>query len=107
MGENLPEKSVNELKESKSTLKEIIEEFSESNSIIDMGSHIIVPKEDFKHLKESQKKYKTLFELSPTYTILLDLDGTIKNVNKKAEEFTGLSREKLIGMHFTDLNFFA
>ncbi len=105
MGENLPDKTVNELKESKNTLKEILETFSESNSIIDVGTHIIVPKKDFESLKESQKKYKTLFELSPTYTILLDLDGTIKNVNKKAEEFANIPREKLVGMHFTELGF--
>ena len=105
MGENLPEETVNKLKEIINTFNGIHEASNELDSIINIGSHVIVPKEDFESLKESQKKYKTLFELSPTYTILLQLDGTIKNVNKKAEEFAGISREKLIGMHFTELNF--
>ena len=105
MGENLPEETVNELKKSKNTFKEIIEAFPESNFIMDMGSHVVIPKKDFQSLKESKEKYETLFELSPTYTILLGLDGTIKSVNKKAEEFAGIPREKLIGMHFTELNF--
>lgn len=105
MEKNSTKKTLNEIKGSKNTLKEIIESFPESDSIIDMGSHVLVPKEDFESLNESKEKYKTLFELSPTYTILLELDGTIRNVNKKAEEFARIPREKLIGMHFNELNF--
>ncbi|MEN6292885.1 MAG: PAS domain S-box protein [Methanobacterium sp.] len=105
MGENSPEKTLSELKESKNILKELIRSSSKSKSIIDMGSHVIIPKQTFESLKESQKNYKTLFELSPTYTVLLGLDGTIKNFNKKTEEFAGVPREKLIGMRFTELDF--
>lgn len=105
MGENSPKKTLNELKESKNILKELIRSSSKSKSIIDMGSHVIIPKQTFESLKESQKNYKTLFELSPTYTVLLGLDGTIKNFNKKTEEFAGVPREKLIGMRFTELDF--
>jgi PAS domain S-box-containing protein len=105
MGENSPEKTLSELKESKNILKEFIESFSKSESVIDMGSHVIIPKQTFKSLKESQKNYKTLFELSPTYTVLLGLDGTIKNFNKKTELFAGMPREKLIGIPFTELDF--
>ncbi len=105
MGENSPEKALKELKESKNTLKEFIESSSKSESIIDIGSHVIIPKQIFESLKESEKSYKTLFELSPTYTVLLGLDGTVKNFNKKTEEFAGVSRDKLIGMRFTELDF--
>ncbi|WP_424354936.1 PAS domain-containing protein [Methanobacterium sp. MBAC-LM] len=105
MGENSPKKTLNELKESKNILKELIGSSSKSKSIIDMGSHVIIPKQTFESLKESQKNYKTLFELSPTYTVLLGLDGTIKNFNKKTEEFAGVPREKLMGMRFTELDF--
>ncbi|MGB9979272.1 sensor histidine kinase [Methanobacterium sp.] len=105
MENNLPDKTLNELQKSKNTLKEIIKTFPESNSIIDMESHVLVPKEDFKSLNESKMNYEALFELSPTYMILLGLDGRIKKVNKKAEGFSGIPREKLIGMHFTELEF--
>ena len=105
MGENSSEKALNELKSSKNTFKKFIEPFSKSESIIDMGSHLIVPKQAFESLKESQKNYKTLFELSPTYTVLLGLDGTVKNFNKKTEQFAGMPREKLIGTRFTELDF--
>ncbi len=105
MGENSSEKTLNELKDSKNTFKKFIESLSKSKSVIDMGSHVTVPKQAFESLKESQENYKTLFELSPTYTVLLGLDGTIKNFNKKTEEFAGVPREKLIGMRFTELDF--
>ena len=105
MGENSPEKTLNELKESKNILKEFLESSSKSKSIIDIGSHVIIPKQTFESLKESEKSYKTLFELSPTFTVLLGLDGTVKNFNKKTEEFAGVPREKLIGMRFTELDF--
>jgi PAS domain-containing protein len=103
MGENSPEKTLNELKESKNILKEFLESYSKSESIIDLGSHVIIPKETFESLKENQKSYKTLFELAPTYTVLLGLDGKVKNFNKKTEEFAGVPREKLIGMRFTEI----
>ena len=105
MGENSPEKTLKELKGSKNTLKDFLGSSSKSESTIDLGSHVIIPKQTFESLKESQKKYRTLFELSPTYTILLGMDGTVKNFNKKTEEFAGVPREKLIGMRFTELDF--
>ena len=105
MGENSPEKTLNELKENKNILKEFLESSSKSESIIDMGSHVIIPKQTFESLKESERSYKTLFELDPTYTILLGLDGTVKNFNKKTEEFAGVPREKLIGTRFNELDF--
>ena len=105
MGENSPEGTLNELKESKTALKKFMESYSKLESIIDVGSHVIIPKQNFESLKESEKIYKTLFELYPAYTVLLGLDGTIKNFNKNAEEFAGVSREKLIGTRFTELDF--
>lgn len=105
MGENSPEDTLNELKKNKNMLKEFLESSSKSESVVDMGSHVIIPKQTFEALKESQKNYKTLFELSPTYTVLLGLDGTVKNFNKKTEEFAGVPREKLRGMRFIELDF--
>lgn len=105
MGENSPKKTLNEFKESKNILKEFIEFSSKSESIIDRGSHVIIPKHIFESLKESKEYYEALFELSPTYTVLLGLDGTIKNFNKKTELFAGMPREKLIGIPFTELDF--
>lgn len=55
---------------------------------------------------ESEEKYRTLFESNPNYTILLGLNGVILDVNAAAEDITGLSKDKFVGKHFTELEIF-
>ena len=57
-------------------------------------------------LKESEIKYKSLFESNPDYTILSGLDGITLDVNVAAEKVIGFSKEELIGKHFSELKFF-
>ncbi|MCC7550006.1 MAG: PAS domain S-box protein, partial [Methanobacterium sp.] len=63
-------------------------------------------KEIEKSLKDSEKKYRTLFEADPDYTILLRLDGYLADVSQAAMNITGLTRDELIGKHFMDLKIF-
>jgi len=57
-------------------------------------------------LKESEEKYRALFESDPDYTILLGLDGYLLDVNPAATKITGRSKEELVGKHFMDLTIF-
>ncbi|MCZ3364879.1 MULTISPECIES: PAS domain S-box protein [Methanobacterium] len=57
-----------------------------------------------KQLKENEQKYKTIFNSSPHYMIIIGLDGNLIDVNKAACEVVGLSREELIGRNFTELD---
>lgn len=57
-------------------------------------------------LIESEEKYRTLFESDPDYTILMDLNGYLLDVNPAALDITGLNREELVGKHFSRLNIF-
>jgi len=57
-------------------------------------------------LKESEIKYKSLFESNPDYTILSGLDGITLDVNVAAEKVIGFPKEELIGKHFSELKFF-
>lgn len=57
-------------------------------------------------LIESEEKYRTFFESNPNYTILLGLDGVILDINAAAEDITGLSKDKFVGKHFTELEIF-
>ena len=57
-----------------------------------------------KSLIVSEDKYKTLFEADPNYTILIDVDHFIVDVNAATIDITGLSKEKLIGKHLNDLD---
>ncbi len=54
-------------------------------------------------LKESEEKYRTLFNLSPDNVILIGVDGKLLDVNDTALENTGLRASDLIGKHFKDL----
>jgi len=54
-------------------------------------------------LKENEKKYRTLFDADPDYTILLGMDGIIQDVNDATTVISGLSKEDLIGKNFSEL----
>jgi PAS domain S-box-containing protein len=56
-----------------------------------------------KELKESEQKYRTLFNSSPDYTILIGTNGKLIDVNEAAQKAVGLSKEELIGKNFTKL----
>ena len=57
-----------------------------------------------KSLIESEDKYRTLFESDPNYTILIDTNHIIVDVNSSTTNITGLSKEELIGKHLNDLD---
>lgn len=57
-----------------------------------------------KELSTSERKYKTLFESDPDYTILLNPEGILVDLNPAAIHVTGLKKEEMIGKRFTDLN---
>ena len=52
----------------------------------------------------SEDKYRTLFEADPNYTLLIDTNHIIVDVNAATTHITGLSKEKLIGKHLNDLD---
>ena len=59
-----------------------------------------------KALRESEEKYKTLFESDPNYTILISPDGELLDVNTAAEQISGMSKEELVGKRFNELKIF-
>ena len=51
-------------------------------------------------LKESEEKYRSLFENSKDAIFITDAKtGTILDANRQAERFTGRPRQEVIGMH--------
>jgi len=54
-------------------------------------------------LEENEKRYRAFAELSFDAIFEVDLDGIIKNCNKRACEMFGYSREELIGMNTREL----
>ena len=57
-------------------------------------------KETEKKLKESEQKYKDLFENASDILFTIDRLGRFTSGNKKAEEISGYKREELIGKSF-------
>jgi PAS domain S-box-containing protein len=56
-----------------------------------------------KKLKESEQKYRGLFESTTDGIFILDARGEILDVNKKSLDLLGLEREKTIGENFLNL----
>jgi PAS domain S-box-containing protein len=53
-------------------------------------------------LRESEERYRGLFENSANFAFTLDLKGNFTDVNKTAENLTGYTKNELIGMNFKD-----
>ena len=53
-------------------------------------------------LRESEERYRELFENARDAIYVHDLDGKYISVNRAAEALSGYSREEILGRHFTD-----
>jgi PAS domain S-box-containing protein len=58
-------------------------------------------------LRESEKKYREIFELSPEAIVLLDRKGNILDVNARLQDWLGYRREEVVGKSFLDLPFLS
>jgi PAS domain S-box-containing protein len=56
-----------------------------------------------KELRQSEAKYRTIFDTAPDAILTFDLDGNITSCNKTITDLTGYSVSDLIGHHFSDL----
>ncbi|MHB8104706.1 MAG: PAS domain S-box protein, partial [Dehalococcoidales bacterium] len=54
-------------------------------------------------LKESESKYRSIFESANDIIALMDREGTIVDVNGKVKEIAGFEREEVIGRKFVQL----
>ena len=52
---------------------------------------------DYKALRESEDKYRTIFETTGTATVIIEEDTTISLANKEFEKLSGYSREEVEG----------
>lgn len=61
-------------------------------------------KEARQKVKESEEKYRFLFENAPFGIILIDTSGKIKECNPAVEKLIGYPREKIIGQNYNKLH---
>ena len=55
-------------------------------------------------LKNSEERFRTLFDYAPDAIYINDLKGTLTDGNKAAEKMLGYKKEELIGKNFLKLN---
>ena len=56
-------------------------------------------------LRESEAKFKTLFENASDYIVYIDAEGTIIETNDAVEQLTGFKREEVLGRNFAEIGF--
>ena len=57
----------------------------------------------YQQLRDSEEKYRSLFELSPIGIVILDTKGVIQSCNDAVYELSGYSEEELVGKHFSEI----
>ncbi len=85
----------------------VIDENGKIVYIVGTFSDITERKKATQKLKESEEKYRNLFETSPSAIVLLDLEGEIIDVNIATESLFGYSKEELIGKKFLNLDIYC
>jgi len=58
-------------------------------------------------LRESEEKYRNLFNNAPFAIVLFNIEGTILDCNVASNLITGYSKEELTGKNFKDFNFYV
>lgn len=93
------------MKDDQKTKEQLINELKEFRQrIFELEKVEAEHRQGEKALKETQKRYRKLFEQSNDAVIIRTLDGTILDVNSKACKMLGYSRNQLLTMNVQALH---
>jgi len=77
-------------------LKEMVMEVDYALDAYDLQAQ---RKQDVQALEDSEKQFRSLFELANDGIFLLDLEGNLIDINRVAHERLGYSKEEMLAMH--------
>lgn len=78
------------------------------NVVVSVARDMTHRLENERKLRESEEKYRSLFDLSPDYIILLDLEGgVILDINSTLSERLGMPPDELRGTSIYDVEFIS
>jgi len=81
-----------------------LKEKGEIYGILGIGTDITAEKEAKNELRESERRYKNLFEQNPFAIAILNMDGVIIDCNPAAESLIGYKRETIVGRNFLNIS---
>lgn len=81
----------------------IFKDNGELEYVVSIGRNIRDRIETQQKLKESETKYRNLFETSPNAIILMDITGKIVEANSSVKKYYGYSREDIVGKQGIDV----
>lgn len=56
-------------------------------------------------MKESEERYRNLFETAPDAIVTLNMKGVVTSCNAATAKLTGYSKDVIVGRHFSELGF--
>ncbi|WP_435921839.1 PAS domain S-box protein [Paenibacillus sp. DYY-L-2] len=75
----------------------------EIGEIISISRDVTERKQSERRLQESQQRYRSLFEYSPSSVYSMDLSGKYTSINSNLEALLGYTGEELLGMNFGEI----
>lgn len=79
--------------------------FNNKQHLLTIAEDMTERKQASEKIKESEKKYRAIFNSSPEAIVLLDSKGTVVDLNSRLHEWTGQSIEKTKGKNLLTLPF--